>query len=164
MATRLPFQLASAVAGGLVLLMSCAHRPNPPSQDPPVHKTSLGIQESIRQLSYAQTFSFDGIGFAGNISPSENAFFNIYRSPGASDHFSEVFARGTSEGKIYSLVGLYELDRERFDELTKNPIKLPNRVSTMSGCIVFQRSGDDFVDWINEGRYSAYLNSEGKKL
>lgn len=154
-------QLALPLCSLLLTTVGCFNDQRPPAEESAMVQ-SIARKEALH-LGTTWLFAFGGTGYAGSISEGEKQFFKIYNDHRAAEHFDEIFQRGTDEAKIYALCGLYELDRQRFKELTRNPRALPARVEMMNGCIGFHQSGEKIVEKIAAGGYSDYLRSAGRQ-
>lgn len=111
------------------------------------------------QLTTIQLFAFGGIGFAARTSDGEKAFRVVMEKPRdeALQTMETVFANGSVEAKSYALVGIRMLAPERFDALYQTVARSQERVHTMSGCILSEKTLQDLSKEIRSGAY-------GKKL
>ena len=114
-------------------------------------------QEPIQRITHTKVFAFGGIGFAGQISEGENDFDFILKLPTAITIFETIYATGTPEAKSYALVGIRQVNKQRFNELFRSLRGSQEQVETEKGCIVERRSLADVVKEINSGRFDPWL-------
>ncbi len=118
------------------------------------HAAAADPNDAIVRLLKAGQFAFGGVGFAPTISDGEKAYNEIVASPTAKGDFEKAFHYGTPVAKAYALVGLFQLDRAKFDALSAEFRKQNATVSTMTGCVVSPIKATQVVNEIATGAYS----------
>lgn len=130
----------------LVLLCSIA-----PAQDT--------LSATVKSITKTGVFAFGGVGFAGKISQGELDFRVIQSQPAAValGSFEKIYATGDPAAKSYALVGIRQLDRERFKEILQSLGGSQEMVFTMHGCIMEKHRLVDVAIAIDAGNYDGWL-------
>jgi hypothetical protein len=110
------------------------------------------------RLAKVTTFAFGGIGYAGTMSEGEAAFRQVWKQSDAARHFRLIFLWSTPEARCYALTALQILDPAEFkkcaEEFRQNP---PERIQTMSGCLMNEESAQQVLERIEAGRYVPFM-------
>ena len=108
-------------------------------------------------LATVTMFAFGGVGFAGSQSPGEKDYHAIMSRPNSLEILERLLGSATPEAKSYALVGIYKLNRARFEVLatTLQPSKVA--VHMGRGCILSQTTLGAIVQSIEAGTYKQYL-------
>ncbi|MFL6447370.1 MAG: hypothetical protein ACJ746_06725 [Bryobacteraceae bacterium] len=110
---------------------------------------------ALDRLTKAYVFGFGGIGFAGTIPEGEIAFRALLARSSAARDFEAAFVRGTPQAKAYALVGLREVNSNRFAELAGSLQASSIEVQTMQGCLMNKLPMSKLVERIKAGEYSS---------
>lgn len=70
---------------------------------------------------------------------------------------SEVARFGTTEGQLFALTALHELDRATFEE-TLGELELAGQYTFCGGCLVYERSVAETVAAIGRGELSRMIS------
>ena len=116
------------------------------------------LAAAVQSISKTGIFAFGGVGFAGKTSQGEIDFRIIESQPPtvALEEFEKVYATGDAAAKSYALVGIRQLDRERFSELLHSLQGSQQNVLIMQGCIIQKQKLADIVRTIDAGRFDGY--------
>jgi hypothetical protein len=116
---------------------------------------------AVKSISNTGIFAFGGVGFAGKTSQGEIDFRVIESQPPtvALEEFEKVYATGDAAAKSYALVGIRQLDRNRFNELLRSLQDSEQKVMTMQGCILQKQKLADVAKSIDAGSYDGYLQA-----
>ena len=109
------------------------------------------------ELTTVKMFAFGGIGFAGSRSKAERAYYEIMSRPNRREILERVLEAGTLEGKCYALVGIYNLDRDRFRVLAAPFRSSKQQVATARGCILGSTTVGAIIERIEAGIYAHYV-------
>jgi hypothetical protein len=109
----------------------------------------------LDRLSKTDVFAFGGIGFAGSVSEGETAFRTLLAGSSAGRDFEAAFVRGTPQAKAYALVGLREVNPNRFADLAGSLQTSRIEVQTMQGCLMYKLPMWKLVQRIKAGEYSS---------
>jgi len=139
--------MKNATAFLLISMLSTAL----PAQDTPV--------AAARRLANTKVFAFGGIGRAAKTSDGERDFRIVIAQPhnGALRQFEDLYANGNPEAKSYALVAIHALAPVRFNELKKFLKDSSIKVTTMSGCIVEEKTLASVAKDIAKGNYDSWL-------
>jgi hypothetical protein len=115
--------------------------------------------EIFRRLSHVRVFAFGGVGYAGVTSEGEKDFRVIYSEPPANSlpDFERLYVQGTPEARSYALAAIRKLDPEHFRDLAQSLRSSQERVVTMKGCIMEDRTMAEVVKEIDSGGYDLWL-------
>ncbi len=108
--------------------------------------TALPAQDSAtaaaHRLANTKFFAFGGIGRAGKTSDGEKDFRIVFAQARnvVLRQFEDLFASGSPEAKSYALVAIHALSPDRFEEQRKSLRDSSIKVTTMSGCIVEEKT------------------------
>ena len=134
---------------------------------------------AYQTLLHAQIFNFGGFGYGQTITPEEQAFHKLLKSPNRLSTFSRLLRHASPEGQIYALYGLYLEDRSVF---TEHAAKLKSQggpapqfgqfvfvnkhqVRVGSGCVLMQQDQVKVIDAIADGEFNqAFITSKGHWL
>jgi len=110
---------------------------------------------AAHRLASAEFFAFGGIGRAAKTSDGERDFRIVFAQPRgvALRQFEDIFASGNPEAKGYALVAIHALAPDRFKALKKSLKDSSIRVTTMSGCIVEEKTLFSVAKDIEIGNY-----------
>jgi hypothetical protein len=108
----------------------------------------------VERLANVDVFAFGGVGFAGSISPGEKDYRVILAHPAAEADFERLFTVGNLQAKCYALVGLRQVNQEKFKALSTPVRSSKGTVSTMHGCIMRHETIAAVVAAIHAGNYS----------
>ncbi len=105
------------------------------------------LEAAVQSISQTGVFAFGGVGFVGKTSQGEIDFRIIESQPAkaALENFEEIYANGDAAAKSYALVGIRQLDKERFDELFQSLQGSQEKVFTMQGCVMERRNLADIA-------------------
>jgi hypothetical protein len=115
--------------------------------------------DAVKRLSKVRMFAFGGVGFAGVTSQGEKDFRVIFAEPPATSlaRFENLYADGTPEAKSYALAGIRKLDGSHFKELLQTLQSSQEKVMTMQGCIIEDRTMAQVAKSIDSGQYDFWL-------
>ncbi len=108
----------------------------------------------VDRLAKVDLFAFGGVGFAGVISPGEKEYRAVLASPCAETDFEKLLASGNPQAKCYALVGIRQLDPEKFKALSASLRSSKEQVPTMRGCMMSHQAMSDLIERIGAGNYS----------
>ena len=109
---------------------------------------------AVDRLAKVDLFAFGGVGFAGVISPGEKDYKLVLSSPSAETDFERLLASGNPQAKCYALVGIRQLNPEKFKTLSAPLHSSKEQVSTMRGCILSHQTMAALIERIEAGSYS----------
>lgn len=112
---------------------------------------------AVTQPAKIDRFSFGPTGAAGSIPERENCFFTILSSRHSARLFRDLFDQGTTEAKLYALVGLHLTGNRGFRECAACFTKESSRVQTQGGCIASDCTTAEAVAAIERGEVERYL-------
>ena len=135
--------MKNATAFLLILMLSTAL----PAQEP--------ATAAAHHLASTKFFAFGGVGRAAKTSDGEKDFRIVIAQPHdvALRQFEYLFARGNPEAKSYALVAIHALAPDRFEVLKKSLKNSSISVTTMSGCIVDEKTLSSIAKDIEIGSY-----------
>lgn len=108
----------------------------------------------VDRLAKVDLFAFGGVGFTGLTSPGEKDYKLLLSSLSAEADFEKLFTSGNLQAKCYALVGIHQLNPERFKTLCASLHSSQEKVSTMQGCIMSHQTMAALVERIGAGYYS----------
>lgn len=111
-----------------------------------LQKLSPEGQKAYELLLKAERFEQGAVGFAGTVSPYVQSFNEILKEKSADEAFKSLLANATIAGKLYALCGIYFTDQESFERETAKYAQSGESVSTMSGCVIFNRKVAEIVE------------------
>jgi hypothetical protein len=106
------------------------------------------------RLAKVNRFAFGGIGIAGTTSQGEKDYKLILSRPTALADFERLFSVGSGEARCYALVGIRELDLDRFKELSRYLYDSKEKVVTQAGCVQGRELLSTVLKQIEAGQYS----------
>jgi len=115
---------------------------------------SITRDPDLYSLARVHLFAIGTIGFAGQIQPGEQRLERILERPTAVRDLRRLYRIGTPEAQSYALVGLYQLDRSRFEQLSERLRNSRTKILIQRGCIVSVESFPEIIRRIEAGRYS----------
>jgi hypothetical protein len=92
-------------------------------------------KEAYKTLRKADTFSYGGTGYGGDMSTETQAYVKLYQSIDAKEVFVELEKDSNMQGKLYALSALYYLDKELYDDLVEKYTDSQRSVDILSGCL-----------------------------
>jgi hypothetical protein len=107
----------------------------------------------LGRMGKLELFAFGGVGFAMSISEGEKDFAVVLSRPSATADFERLFAAGNAQAKCYALVGLRQLNRQRFEALAASLRLSKSPVATARGCLMFSVPVSEIVARIQAGSY-----------
>jgi hypothetical protein len=112
------------------------------------------VDSVVDRLAKVEVFAFGGVGFTGVISPGEKDYWLLRSQSTAEADFEKLFTVGSPEAKCYALVGLRQLNSEKFKALSASLRSSQIEVSTMHGCIMRHEVMAALVERIQAGDYT----------
>ncbi|WP_329105428.1 hypothetical protein OG792_32590 [Micromonospora sp. NBC_01699] len=113
-------------------------------------EASDGIEAAVRELRTAEAVAFGGVGFAGRIMPSTEAY-NILevalpsRLDEVRPHICELLTHGSPAGKVYAATLLARFDpaaaRAAWEALTDERAEF----TTYTGCLIDQTTVGEYA-------------------
>lgn len=119
-----------------------------------IGRSAENSQSVVDRLAKVGLFAFGGVGFANVTSPGEKDYRLLLSSPSAEADFERLFASGNPQAKCYALVGIHQLNPEKFNTLSAPLHSSKEKVSTMHGCIMSHQTMADLIGRIGAGGYS----------
>ncbi len=111
----------------------------------------------IETLQTIPMFAFGGIYEDGRRSDGEIAFRSVITNANASEMFSMILTKGTTEAKLYALCAVRRLSLSDFE--TQAGKLDPNApVNTMQGCIGMSERAADVLARIRAGYYDGFVS------
>jgi hypothetical protein len=107
----------------------------------------------LGRMAKLELFAFGGVGFAMSISDGETDFGGLLSRPSAAADFQRLFAAGNAQAKCYALVGLRQLNRQRFEALAASLRLSKSPVATAHSCLMFSVPMSEIVARIQAGSY-----------
>ena len=134
-------------------------------EDPPPAARDFELTErgteALERLMRAERFTTDAIGYAG-VTPNEViALRRLTQEVEAAAALAHVERHGTTAGRLFALVGLRRVDRERFDAVLDGYRTTDATVEYMSGCCIL--AGTPVRDIVDKGDRAPRLN-DGESL
>jgi hypothetical protein len=136
------YSLAGRVSLGLIVLCLCLTSTT---------KAAENRDAIVNRLANVEVFAFGGVGFTGAISPGEKDYRLLRSQPAAEADFERLFTIGNSQAKCYALVGLRQLNPEKFKTFSASLRPSKVEVSTMHGCIMRHERMAALVERIQAG-------------
>lgn len=93
-------------------------------------------KDAYKILQKADSFSFSGTGYGGDMSQETEAYAELLKSKDAKKVFIELEEHANMQGKLYSLCAFYFLDNEHYKEQVQKYLSSKEKVEVMSGCIM----------------------------
>ena len=93
--------------------------------------------QALIRLVSVDRFAFGGIGFTGLESQGEADYDAILSRPSALAEFETIYLVGNSQAKAYALVGLHQLNLDRYRELAEPLRHSTELVLRQRGCLVW---------------------------
>jgi hypothetical protein len=112
----------------------------------------------VQRLMNVNLLAFGPVGFAGITSDGEKAFAALVRKKEAIRYVMQVFDHGTPEAQCYALIALREYSDELYDQCkTRFWNSSPDKIATMTGCIVSAEDTGKVLGAIERGAYRHYF-------
>jgi hypothetical protein len=118
-------------------------------------------KEAFRRLATARVFAGSRVGLGGRLSPQGESFRRLLADAQAREAFEELAFSGRPYAQMYGLAGLRELDRERFDKVSRRFRFSAATVWTFSGCIVSEKKVSIVASELSEA-YPQYDLARGQ--
>jgi hypothetical protein len=114
---------------------------------------------ALKRIAGTPFFAFGGVGFAGHTSKGEADFHVLMAQPSeaALQSFEKLYATGNTEAKAYALAGIRELNLQEFNQLLGTLQHSGEKISTMEGCIIEQRSLTEVATNFKSGKYDYWI-------
>jgi hypothetical protein len=122
--------------------------------------SDIARADSCSDLANAKSFSFGATIISGKIVSSEKAFQSVLHQSDAKRCLVQIMEHGTTEGRMYALVALRELDGNQF---RRQIMKLRQRkfkvviLMTQERGAVLTSSGTTVLDQIERGEFSPFF-------
>jgi len=107
----------------------------------------------LDRLSKVEQFAFGPTGWLGVTSAGEKDFRTVIARSSVLTDFENLFAEGNIQAKSYALVGIHKLNPTRFKELASAVRDSKERVTTVSGCIIWHEPVARILQQIESGKY-----------
>jgi hypothetical protein len=135
-------------------LCSC-RGPRQPSE-PHVNLPATNELHSIR------CFAVGGVGVAGLMSEGEAAFRTVLASTNSLEYFKATLTNGTTEAKLYALLGIRLLSPPEFDAAAAPLLSSRVQAVTMSGCLMDHERASTIVARIKRGAYDSAFREHAR--
>ena len=113
----------------------------------------IGPTDPVSYLIKSECFRIGGVGFGAVTPPEEIALRNLMSHEDNSILLTELFNKAAITGKLYALLGLYYVDRQKFDQLASYLRYDSQMIDTQGGCIISRGYVKDVVNSIKSGHY-----------
>jgi hypothetical protein len=111
---------------------------------------------ALVSLAKVDIFAFGGVGYAGVISQGEKDYRVIMSRPSALADFEKLLAVANAQGRLYALVGIRILNKDRFKQLFQSLNSATDEVTTEKGCIVDRQPFGIVLKQIDHDEYAKY--------
>ena len=95
-------------------------------------------EDPVAKLRKIEIYAFGGVGIGGTTSEGENLYRKVYARKSAKADFISIADKGTIEAKMYALHALARISPGEYED-RKETLDLDQKVTCMSGCIVFEQ-------------------------
>jgi hypothetical protein len=116
-----------------------------------VAQSAQPVDQAFERLAKVGLFAFGRVGFVGTISTGEKDYKVILSRPTALADFERLYSSGNAMAKAYALLGIRDVNPERFRALAEPMRNSKEQVTTMHGCIMSRESFGAIVMQIESG-------------
>jgi hypothetical protein len=110
-------------------------------------------KKAYKTLQTTPYFAMGGIGIAGTTSEGEKALRILLKEKEGSEAFQKLLKQGTTEGRIYALLGLKLSARESYRKSLPAFLDSKANVKQLRGCILGPRPVAEVAKEINKDVY-----------
>jgi hypothetical protein len=111
------------------------------------------VDLAFNRLAKVGYFAFGGTSAAGVIAQGEKDFRLVLSNSTAITYFEKLYTVANFQARCYALVGLHQLDLNRFKQLINSVAEPEAEVITINGCNISHESFAEVIKRISAGKY-----------